>query len=427
MPYASLLSAGSNAQGQLGNGTTDDSHSFQRCSFFGCEPGTTPPGTTRILSVSGGANHTLTLLEIGDAYQLRTELWGCGSGLKGQLGPARRPPALPSGSTTMFRPIILPLEQYGLAGYTYKKVCVAWETTYLVLTSPGTGDVLVSMGADDFGDLGVGGYSERSSEKEKPFHIISFDHIQVDGFSLRSDMVVIADIAAGQHHVLVQLRASLADKTTQSFLVGWGTSRHGQLGGASSNNQRGQGQIFTSRPKLVRTADDIVGLALGTQHTVFLHQSMHISGIGSDRKGQLSGIESLSHVRCISCTWNGTYAIVNGNNGQWHVMSTGSNSHGQLGRTSPGAPGPVDFPEMVRAYNVKRIACGSEHVLSLLHAKSETEVWGWGWNEHGNLGLGTTEDVPTPVRICPREPGYNFNVADIWAGCGTSWLYATEY
>ena len=429
-----LLSAGSNAQGQLGNASTDDSHSFQRCSFLGCEQGVLPAGTSRIVSLSGGANHTVVLLEVNDTSsdQPRRELWGCGSGLKGQLGPTFSKPTLLKGSSPVFRPIILPLEQHNLGGRSYKAVCTAWETTYVVLERPGTEDAVISMGANDFGDLGVGGYKQQ----EKTLHVINFDHVEIDGHSPKPDTIVVLNLSAGQHHVVGYLRAVFSDSSLRSFLVGWGSSRHGQLDDLSSDDKRSAAQPFTSKPKLISTSEDIIGLGLGMQHTVLLHTSRRASGTGSNRKGQLLGLQSLSNVRCVACTWNGTYAVVDEDPGTWHVVSTGSNTHGQLGRLAHNNVAPsitaVGFPEIIKTRVLKEIACGSEHVLCLFSTsvetlgRSVTEVWGWGWNEHGNLGLDTTDDVHIPVRILPTKQDNTFYIVDVWAGCGTSWIYGTD-
>jgi protein ATS1 len=81
------------------------------------------------------------------------------------------------------------------------------------------------------------------------------------------------------------------------------------------------------------------------------------------------------------------------------------------------------------------MATGSEHVLALFGGKDklfgavteedETEVWGWGWNEHGNLGVGTTDDIRLPTQIWPgpleRDDRLGTAVG-VWAGCGTSWI-----
>ncbi|KAK2461399.1 hypothetical protein APHAL10511_005862 [Amanita phalloides] len=424
-----LLSAGSNARGQLGNGSTDDSHTFQRCSFFGCDPGNLPKGTSRVISVSAGASHTIVLLEITDSSsnEQRKELWGCGSGQRGQLGPNFCPqrPFLNT-SSHVFHAINLPLERYNLQRYSYKMACTAWETTYVALTCVGKGDVVISMGANDFGDLGIGGHALGKGCKDDSFHVIHLDHIEIDGLSLKLDTIVVLNLSAGQHHIVVHLHASLSDDSTRSFIVGWGTSRHGQLTNLSPGTEPGRAPRLLSKPKLINGSVDIIGLSLGMQHTVFLDALKAVSGIGSNRKGQLSTIESLTRVRYVACTWHGTYAIVDDEYGAWRIVSFGSNTHGQLGRIVPSDKVAVEFPDTVDGLILKGIACGSEHILCLLvtEAHHETEVWGWGWNEHGNLGIGSTNDIHVPVRILPMNCENTFNIIDIWAGCGTSWLYA---
>ena len=75
---------------------------------------------------------------------------------------------------------------------------------------------------------------------------------------------------------------------------------------------------------------------------------------------------------------------------------------------------------------VERLVCGSEHVVCLVEREGDVgrrEVWGWGWNEHGNLGVGHTEDVDAPVRVWPPAgETASAEVVDLWAGCGTSWV-----
>src|SRR6266436_5419004 len=47
-----LLASGSNACGQLANGTIDDSHRFSPCNFVGCLPGRLPPDTCQIFTTT---------------------------------------------------------------------------------------------------------------------------------------------------------------------------------------------------------------------------------------------------------------------------------------------------------------------------------------------------------------------------------------
>ncbi|KAJ7062896.1 regulator of chromosome condensation 1/beta-lactamase-inhibitor protein II [Mycena amicta] len=367
-----LLSAGSNAHGQLSNNSVNDSHRFIPCSFSGEEPGVFP-ARRQLLDLAFGANHTLALLE--RLEDRGTELWGCGDGKAGQLGPAY------TTSTILTRlELDLPLE----AGYSPRLVAAAWETSYVVLSSQGKADVLIAMGANDFGDLGVG------KNAAQGFHVVNFDHL------LNGKPLLVRSITAGQHHVLAILK---------DLVVGWGASRHGQLGDAVE-------KPFAAVPAVIDEA--IASIAVGHQHTVFLCETGTVCGLGSNRKRQLEGLEGVQDARAIHCTWNGTYiSAADGN-----VLSSGNNAHGQLGREDEEPIGIVQFPFTGDTHKLVQLACGSEHVLAVFRAgDSIFEVWGWGWNEHGNLGNGATEDVRMPCRLWSSS-----SRTRVWAGSGTSWI-----
>ncbi|KAF8813987.1 RCC1/BLIP-II [Phlegmacium glaucopus] len=411
-----LLSTGSNAHGQLGNGTLDDSHIFQRW-------------TSAVLSVVSGANHTLVLLELIDQLGLKTrELWGCGDARSGQLGKRYKEDILSGSSTTKFRKIYLSLEDSGLSGYSCRLISASWETSYVVLSCAGKGDVVISMGSDDFGDLGVGGGSSTRTGKQsaKDFHVVRFDHLSTpSGIRITPAALRVESITSGQRH------------TIYTTYVGWGTSGHGQLGQAPLSDSKPP--TFTPLPRIIEV-DDVVSSALGIHHSLFLHAlSGQISAPGSNRKGQLQ-LLPLQKVLKIGCTWNGSYTVVETNEEEWRIHCSGSNSHGQLGlKTDPLnadilGSGVVCFSEVFDCKSTSvEIACGSEHVLVLSHRNMEDRfvrqvLWGWGWNEHGNLGTGNTDDTPLPFKIWSNEPDFGFRfegvheLIGIWAGVGTSWI-----
>ncbi|KAJ7175828.1 regulator of chromosome condensation 1/beta-lactamase-inhibitor protein II [Mycena filopes] len=354
----------------------DDSHFLVPCRFSGCSPGTLPRNR-RLLHMAFGANHTLALLQ---SHEGSTELWGCGDGKRGQLGPSYS-----SDNTSTLKPLELYLDRVGLAEYFPRLVAACWETTFVVLSRQDMPDVLISMGADDFGDLGIG--KQKGKMPARDVHVVSLDHLLQGAIPADNESLFVESLAVGQHHVVAQLKTALGDVT-----VGWGTSRHGQLGNTD--------KPFTSSPisiPPVRPDDPIVSIAVGHQHTVFLHSSGTVTGLGSNKKRQLDGLNTPVCVKSIDCTWNGTYITT----ADLDLLSAGSNANGQL------------------------VACGSEHVLAsfMVLSSSSTEVWGWGWNEHGNLGVGTTEDVRIPAKIWPlEEPQVLSGQIRIWAGSGTSWI-----
>jgi protein ATS1 len=289
-------------------------------------------------------------------------------------------------------------------------IAASWETSYVVLSRQEMPDVLISMGANDFGDLGIG---SRVPSATKDLHILRFDHLSLNGVSVDNDSLIVQSLAAGQHHVVVRSESSAG-----RFTVGWGTSRHDQLGDVE--------KPFVSAPALISPAQsDIVSAALGHQHTVFLHSSGTVSGFGSNKKRQLDGIDAVARARSVACTWNGTYITTTGDGDAWELLTAGNNASGQLGRDGGELLARTEFPFTPATHQLLQVACGSEHVLAsfIVLSSSTTEVWGWGWNEHGNLGVGTTEDVRIPVKIWPREAEQaTSGRVGIWAGSGTSWI-----
>ncbi|KAI0756122.1 regulator of chromosome condensation 1/beta-lactamase-inhibitor protein II [Daedaleopsis nitida] len=425
----SLLSAGSNARGQLATGTVDDAHVLTPCLFSGCRPGALPAHVSTVLQIACGSNHTLALVQGRGG---RTELWGCGDGSKGQLGPSYSA-AIEKGSehsTAIFRPLDLCLEDVDVEGprteYTVRLIAAGWETSYVVLSHPerDRSDTLLSMGANDYGNLGIG----LSSQSTQQVHVVDL-RARLPTDLVHSDSALsVLSLSAGPHHTVVRIRLSLAD--------GWGTSRHGQLGPIFTSKASGKPQPFTPYPHLVPLPSpaDITAIALGTQHTVYLSAPVHkLAGLGSSRKNQLSGLATLDDVEQVACTWNGTYALLRGGD----IAATGSNTHSQLGRSpQTDAEEQRASPAVVEGIHglVEKLVCGSEHVLCIVRNRDEKaeegrrEVWGWGWNEHGNLGLGVAEDASVPTRIWPSSgldegsAAQSGSAVDVWAGCGTSWI-----
>lgn len=398
-----LLSCGSNAQGQLGNGSLEDSHTFQPCVFADFPPPTIPNGA-RIIDIACGANHTLLLLEV---YGHRRELWGCGDGRKGQLGLKYKQTV---SATGLFHKLDLALYEASLEEYSFKAIATTWETSYVVLSRPDQKDVVLSMGSDDYGDLGVGGL-EKTKRTLQDFHVVDFSC--VSAFHERCDVL---GIYSGQRHTILHVNSA-----SGPILVGWGTSRHGQLGAGNLS--------FTPTPRIVSiNSSEITTLSLGLHHTTALYTTGEALGLGSNRKRQLELVHTLRiqnhRVQDISCTWNGTYVLTRDERG-WNVQSSGSNSHNQLGWKSEDADstGKVIFPdELDLEADRLSITCGSEHVLLLEKpSMGGTErLWGWGWNEHGNLGLGHTHDIPFPTRLWADRDTI---IHKVWGGLGTSWIF----
>jgi len=145
-----------------------------------------------------------------------------------------------------------------------------------------------------------------------------------------------------------------------------------------------------------------------------------VFAFGSDRRDQCRDLIAIGDVQAVGATWNGSYLVhKDSNKDGWLIYATGSNSKSQLAsEPSESASHEIQAP---RDSQFLGIACGSEHVLIHVRIGQASQVWGWGWNEHGNLGLGHTDDVATPTLLWSGD-AQRGEAVSIWAGSGTSWI-----
>ncbi|BGP12408.1 hypothetical protein JCM10213_001987 [Rhodosporidiobolus nylandii] len=360
MTTYTLLAAGSNSHGQLGTSSLDDAHSFV--------PIPLPPHLQPV-DLACGANHTLLLIR--DERTGRAELLAAGSNARRQLFPAA------GEGKEELRTTFAPIEMQALLPDEIKHraeelepACVAacWETSFLLLRprrggaeEGGAADVLLSLGASDWGERGVDALGTRGPGAAS---VVSFSHLLHPGEVLRVERLV-----AGPRHVLALLSFSSSDPTGEpgrKLLVGWGASRHGQLGPSAFSSAP---EKTRARPEVVTlpagyAAEGVKDVAVGKEHSAVLLEkpggerkllllgtgrhgqlgpvgeepyplppalTVGVEGPARDRKGKqparssnlLSAVSLLSHLPSssasplngpdfsgVGCTWNGTYALL---------------------------------------------------------------------------------------------------------------------
>ncbi len=135
--------------------------------------------------------------------------------------------------------------------------------------------------------------------------------------------------------------------------------------------------------------------------------------------------EYLSSVTQLCSGWHFGAAVVQGGGScEGGVYTWGQGNMGQLGRhCAPHDSGkvsdatPAIVSKLPGGAHVS-ISAGSNHVLAVAAAGGASgAVYSWGWNEHGNLGLGHTEDVSEPQQV----PGIDTATA-VSAGGATSFV-----
>lgn len=343
---------------------------------------------SNVIAVACGTGHSLFV-------QSDHTVWGVGDNYQGQLG-----------LTNVMRtnaPVKIPLNNI---------VAVAAGSGHsLFLKSDGS---LWGVGNDTQGQLGDGGhyfavpYGPREVEQIVPGGVTA--------------------IAAGEQH-------SLFIKDDGS-LWAMGADSYGQLGDGNPNSPQFYPDpgVFTNLPEEI-VASNVVAVAAGCGHTLFLKADSSLWGMGWNFYGQLGDGTFISTNRPELLVASNVTAIAAGGYHSLFLKSDGSlwamgrNVEGQLGDGTFGnaqnVSSNVNEPEQIVASNVVAIAAGEFHSLFL---KSDGSLWATGYNHDGQLGDGFDDygslyhGVASPERILPPPPP----TLALTLSSGTNWQFDAD-
>lgn len=337
---------GANDRGQLGDGTTTN-----RVSPVAAPHLSLPPAR----ALATGSMHACAMTSAGGV-----KCWG--KNLYGQLGDGTRTDRLTS---------------VGVSGLANIRSIVAGSDHTCVLT---TADAVLCWGRNNYGQLGDGTKVDRTA----PVAVTAM----TSG---------VQAIAAGGAHTCALLRTG--------GVQCWGNNLSGQLGDGTRVGQLAPVQV-------VRLKSGVQSIVAGFGHTCALTTAGGVQCWGDNASLQL-GVGSCQSTTCpfpvdaagISA---GAVAIAAGMRHTCALMSTrvvncwGANFSGQLG-----SMGPTTTPSSIQVLGpmlgVKAISVGGHAGnVSRSHACLLTATGGakcWGPNSSGQLGDGTTTDNYIPVKV----------------------------
>jgi hypothetical protein len=334
------MSCGSNSSGQLGDTGTVNRSTPVPVSFF--------QGVivSNITAIAGGDLHSLFIRSGG-------AVWSCGNNNRGQLGNG--------GSSNQYNPFP--------ASTPSGIIAVAGGSAHsLFLKSDNT---VWASGENGNGRLGIGTTVTVST----PVQVSSLNGITA--------------IAGGWFHSL--------------FLKNDGTV---WAAGENSNGQLGDGTtVNKSTPALVSSLSGITAISAGEVHSIFLQNNGTVWACGNNASGQLGDgigggspstptqVISISNIIAIAAGSNHSLFLKSDGT----VWACGDNTYGQLGVVTANISNPTPI-QVTSLSGITAVAagCNSNHSLFL---KNDGTVWACGDNTYGQLGDGTTVSKTTPVQV----------------------------
>ena len=354
---------GWNGSGQLGNGTTADSHIPVAVKVVG-----TPMAGKNITQISAGGSfndgHSLARASDGTVYA-----WG--RGVYGQLG---------NGTTTDSNvPVAVKTVGTPMAAKTITQIS-AGAGHSLALASDGT---VYAWGQNTYGQLGNNVTTNSSSPVA----------VQTTGTPMAGKSIV--NIAAGGYHSL-----ALADDGT---VYAWGYNPTGQLGNGATVDSRTPVAVKATGTPMA--GKNIIKIAAGVHNSLALASDGTVYTWGRGEFGQLgNGTTTDSNVpvavktvgtpmaskTIIGISGGPAYMLAVDSNGK--VYGWGRNANGQLGslsHTDSSVPVASQIPAGKSIIQVSAGGWDGSHSLALTH---DNIVYGRGRNSNGQLGNNSTSD-----------------------------------
>ena len=338
-----LRAWGYNVTGQLGNGTETGSDTPVKVKL---------PTGTKITSVRGGCNHSVTLTTKGHVLA-----WGLNN--HGQLGDGTT-----NDSDT-------PVRVKFASGTKITSVRAGCFFSIAITTK---GHILAwGNGAD--GQLGDG----RTSDSRTPVRVKL-----PAGTKVKS-------ITAGDKHALAI--------TTKGHLYAWGFNDDGELGNGTTSD--------SSKPVKVRlpAGTEVKIVSAGDFHTLALSTAGQLYAWGYNGKGEFGNGTTASSVTPVAVAFPAAGAIKSLVAGCFHslaltsdgvVLAWGLNNEGELGDGSNASSSLPVAAELPGGTHVKSISAGCDTSYA---RTAKGHVLAWGYNANGELGNGTTSNSEIPVRV----------------------------
>ncbi|XP_059316696.1 ultraviolet-B receptor UVR8 isoform X1 [Lycium ferocissimum] len=373
-----IWSWGAGTEGQLATGKLQDEHQPQLIQSLSSSFGP-------ISHLSCGGAHVIALTSGGKVLT-----WGRGT--SGQLGHEEMVNCLH------------PKSVESLEGIFITHASAGWNHSGFVSD---TGYVF-TCGDGSFGQLGHGDYISRCF----PVQVLQFKTRHVE------------QIACGMRHSLVLLKGD-----TEDLIYGFGSGKRGQLG------------ISDDKQKLVSTPQVTLGfenvkirsITANGDHSAAISVNGHLyvwgrAFCGAPDVYRPRRVTAELYFSQVALGWN--HALVLTGDGEVYMLGrynynvpTGAQKTNMMSHRMSDE-GALQRVLDLDSTKVVQIGTGAEH--SAVITADDGSVMTWGWGEHGQLGLGDTNDqtVPRVVSLC-NEQSRKPCVGRVCCGSGFTFVIRT--
>jgi alpha-tubulin suppressor-like RCC1 family protein len=409
---------GTNSFGQLGDGTNTTR----------LAPTAVSAGTSRVLSITVGDNHTCALTsEPGSVETPVTACWGDNS--VGQLGETS---GLPSFTPT---PTAGNFGTVGVAAGAAHSCAVDAVGAVSCWGANGSGQIGTGSTGGVVTTPSAGGFAGAVQVVAGLSHTCALGHVGdvwcwgdasvgqlgdgvEGGLSVTPLRVVDANgtplagafqLSAGSNHTC----AAMVD----GRILCWGFNLFGQLGDNST----------TTSPAAVRVVGlplNVVAVAAGGNHTCAVLVDRAVRCWGSNLDGQL-GVGASGNQSSVAAFVDIPEQVVNVSAGGFHTCATivggaarcwGANATGQVGDSTTTGPRTTPTAVGLPAGIATEVTAGSTHSCTVSWAQFVNEVRCWGANGSGQLGRGTTTASEPSQALVQTASTTLFRVTQVAAG-----------
>lgn len=352
---------GYNEEGELGNGTITGTLTPVQVSGL----------TSGVAAIAGGAYHTCALLGAGSATGGTVQCWG--SNYAGGLG---------DGTTTdHWTPaVVTDTGSHSPLSGVLAISAGSYHTCALLGAGSATGGTVKCWGGNWDGQLGDGTTTDSPTPVEVP------------------GLTGVTAVSAGDSHTCAVISGG--------GVKCWGANSDGQLGDGTTDTR--YNPVVVTDTLSGSPLSGIVAVSAGERHTCAVTSDGKVKCWGANYDGQLGDgtlannrltpveVTGLADAASVSAGTSTTCARLTGGG----IKCWGYNDCGQLGNGIPSYRStPVDV--LGASSDVSAIEAGDNFTCAVING----EVKCWGVNEHGQLGDNSMTDSATPVAVTGLDSG----------------------